>query len=333
MSIKVLQQCDTGGYVFRGDDKYLISTAQKEMIESLPVGDIRDLNVSIIETPTADKIISEASSAPFFASKRIVIVTANVKLFTKSDCENFLAFLKSNVSCCLCFVINEEGLDYREKEALNKCEFCKSVLKKVTVISCAKPSDAKAREIVLEEFLNGYSIGDGALSRLIYYCGNDMMRLKTECLKLKAYMGESKNIEVADVEGLKIDSFRYGDFALTDAVAHRDMNTAVRILDDMLLNNTADMLLPILQKQYRCALHAKLNAKMPLKEMAAFLGVGEMYLKNVMRVTQKESPASLKKKSDYLYKAEVDFKSGALDKRNVILNMLLYLLKGDEEWK
>ncbi len=167
------------------------------------------------EIPSA-KLMDDALTPSLFTQNRILIVT-NADKLTKGRIED-LATLQDLPAASLrvILVAPEKSADAWARTF------------PVVRIDPLKPADA-ARWL-----MDRYKLNAEIARYLIDNVGTDLYPLHTEIQKLRTYTGDSRSIEIRDIDVLILRSEQFGPFELDDAVLARDYKKAVKVIGGML---------------------------------------------------------------------------------------------------
>src|SRR5262245_4143874 len=161
-----------------------------------------------------------------------------------------------------------------------------SALRVILVSSATKGVDALAKLFPLIEIdpvrssdaarwiVDRYKLSPDVARYLVETLGADLRQLQTEVEKLKTYAGETRPIEIRDVDILTLRSEQFGSFELDDAVIAGNYRRAVQVLKAMLDDGMEPLvILARLVRVWRQLFIAKaLAGKKSAKDVAAAAG-------------------------------------------------------------
>ncbi len=215
-------------FLFIGEDNYLREKAIKDLNSSLLNGSSRELDYKIFygEEASAREILGIATTAPFLASKRLIVIK-NFEKLPKEDVLRIITYLrKPSESTCL---VLETKDDFVLKEY-------DSIARYVNIKRFNTPIGQELSSWI-RQFVtsNGKSIEEDAVKDLKELQGQNLSILAQELEKLITFIGERDRIKLDDVEALVGGSLTLSAFELTWAIEKTRIDDAIRIVSDLLL--------------------------------------------------------------------------------------------------
>ena len=187
----------------------------------------------------------------------------------KNYLERFLKYLdNSKEDNLLIMTINKSGSNNSEIK-----KFIKDVKKRINAITYKVDSDT-----LIKNLLKGYKLETGVIKLISSKCLDDLDSIKNECLKLKDYKDNDKNITVDDVN-LLVEK-RFGDpseatFDFNRALAENDKKQALKLWRELLNYQNIEPLelIGLIGSQFRIMYQVKLleNEGMSNNEIARIL--------------------------------------------------------------
>lgn len=238
-------------YLLGGTEGYLVNQYRDKLVSALVSGD-DTMNYSVFkgDNANADTIIEMASTMPFFAERRVILVEDSD--FFKKGCAELEEFIPQLPESTV-LIFSEKNIDKR-------CKLYKDVAKNGAVAIFDTP-DEKTLLIWLKRLLSedGYSVDDAAVFKLLEYVGADMNNLCNEAEKLKCYTMEDKHITVDTVEALSINQIEGKIFDMMEALSKRDKKKTIDLYSDLLeLREPAMRILYLITRQFNLLLKTKL---------------------------------------------------------------------------
>ena len=352
MDIKALEnslkrQVISPVYLFYGDETYL-RDQYLEKFKSLLPDECRDFNMDIIDgrDTALGSIINMATTLPFLAEKRLVIVKnadffkAKRKNQRKGDKgekdeaveekpdsseDNLIGYLESPVdSTCLIFCT--DSVDRKRK-------IYKRIEKNGQVVQFAQ---LKGRD--LTEWINrtarklGKTIDPAAAAGLVTAAGNNLRQLRTELEKLACY-SDSSVITAADVEMMVSKTAELSIFELVDAVGDRNYSKAIRLAREMVfLGEPVIRILYMIARQCRLLLQAKslLETGVSARETAGLMQVHPFVAQKCIGQARNFTPGELKSSLEKILETDADIKGG---KQEAVLALELLIIALCEKQK
>ena len=181
----------------------------------------------------------------------------------------------------------------------------------VTVVECKK-----ADRVTLSRWIKGYLQESGVEIELetamIFadYCSLDMTRIKLECDKLASYAGNGGKIDKNDLELMVTADTEYKIYDMTDCIAKKQFNSAIKIINEMLAKGEPHQkILTSVYNYFRKLLHVALSDK-NAQETGTMLGMKEFAVKKASAQAKAFTPKNLKSAVDMLAQSDYEIKSG-----------------------
>ena len=211
-------------YWLEGDEEYFIDAvtdyAEKNILTEAEAG----FNLTIFygrDAAWAD-VLNTCRKYPMFSDMQVVILKEAQGM---KDIDKLESYIDKPLSSTLFFIA------YKNKKVDKRTKLAK-LLKDKTVLLTTK----KMYENELPEWTSslvktkGYTINNKALYLLIDHIGNDLNRLNNEIDKLTLNLTNRQNITEDDIENFVGISKEFNVFELQQAIAHKDLYKAIRII-------------------------------------------------------------------------------------------------------
>lgn len=212
-------------YWLEGEEDFFIDEvihfAEREILSEAEAG--FNLTVFYGRDASWQDIINACRRYPMFAERQVVIVKEAQFL---KDIEKLEAYVERPLNSTLFFVA------YKGKKLDGRTKLAKMLKDKSVLLSTRKMYESALPDWVNERAaLKGYSITRKANALLIDHIGNDLSRLVNEIDKLAVNLKDKTSITEDDIEKYIGISKEYNVFELQQAVAHRDLYKAIRIIN------------------------------------------------------------------------------------------------------
>ena len=205
-------------YLLYGDESYLIERALTEILSTLHSPQLWELNFTSYyaeETPPHE-VITTCNTLPFMGKRRVVLVK-DVHNYSQKDLTVFSSYLKASSNTTSLVLIAEEL----------PTEFLKEV--KESAFHLRRPAQRELplwiRTIAGEM---GKELSAEAIEYLHEVIGRDLRGIHNELFKISLYVGDKKQIELHDVEGIVSELKVTSIFELTKALGERDVKRSLR---------------------------------------------------------------------------------------------------------
>ncbi|WP_377888417.1 DNA polymerase III subunit delta [Alkalihalobacillus sp. R86527] len=320
-------------YLLMGTEAFLINDLVKLIIDKgLPMEE-REFGLAtydLNETPVQEAI-EEAETMPFLGEKRVVLLK-NPSFLTavkdKSKVEHNLDALMQyaeNPSPFTILIIEApyEKLDERKKlvKSLKKAgAFVKAEALEDRHLGDWLQQRAKELHVALDK---------AGEERLVQLIGSHLMLLQQEIDKMALYVGEGGTVNEEVVDLLVARTLENDIFALIDRIVRKDLNTAFRILYDLLkINEEPIKILSLVGRQFRIIYQVSELAKRGYgqKQMASQLKLHPYAVKIAHQQSKSFNEEQLLYILDQIAETDYEMKTGKMEKK-LLLELLLTKIK------
>lgn len=330
-------------YLFSGNEPFLIDYYVVEIKKLILENDNQSLNLSSFENKIdIDDVVDACDTFPIFADKKLVIVKNSGLFYSKakknaavnndediqeeeddskpeqstssgSRAQETLSEYIPDIPETTCLVFIESNVDKRLK-----------VYKQLSKYGTALEFNRNKPKYLVPWVIKGMNsvgkiIEDEAVEYLVAISDPDMYTLRNEIFKLAAYAGDRKKITLEDVKLLAIPTIKSVIFDLLDAVARRNTQRALTILDDILsLKEPEQKILAMLSKQTGELLKLKLlmEDRASQTEINQYFQGKHPYAMKIMTEQARSMNVSyLKRLLANLMEAETSYKKGLIEPR------------------
>lgn len=235
-------------------------------------------------------LVNACRKYPMFADRQVVILkeAQNMK-----DLDKLEAYIEKPLSSTLLFVA------YKGKKIDGRTKLAKLLKDKAVLFTAKKMYDNELPEWTSGLIKSkGYSITNKALFLLIDHIGNDLSRLNNEVDKLTLNLQDRKNITEDDVETYVGISKDFNVFELQQAIAHRDLYKAVRIIQYFEANPKAAPIQLIFPSLYNFFSKVQMIYSVPSKDekaIASAIGVNNFFVRDYLQTARKFSSQEIEK--------------------------------------
>lgn len=307
-------------YLFYGKDTYIIKSKTNQIIAK---SNIDDFNITTydLEESTLEEAINDASTIPFMADQKMVVIKnayflTNEKKTKKELNHNLKAFqryLENPVQETI-LVIQAPYVKLDERKAITK------ILKQHSVVEECKPlKDQDLRGWVKRQLgKNGISIDADALNEVINRCENNTEVIVLETQKLILYSEGYSRVDLETVKLVVTKNVEDNVYEITNMLLSKNRSKALEIYNDLVMHNEDPLrILGILVNKYREILHTKLllNDGKQKADVASYFnaspGRAFYIMKNAKGISLDHVEDQLLKLEDLDYK----IKTGRIDKR------------------
>ncbi len=277
---------------------FLVKEFQAHTSSSL---NIRQLDAEEI---SAEEILEEACTPPFFSDKRLLIVK-NVDRWSVHDQKKIVPFLKRPPEFTVLVLTGETP---------GKLNTVSRVLRKRgAIVMVDLPRDRDLIEWIRNRVrLKGKNIGGKAAAHLLELVGKDLRELSNAIDKLVAYVEEKQNIDPGDVSEALDDIRERSIFELTDSVGIRNLPVALKSLKRLLETGYSPLgVTSMLNRQFRLLWQAKaaLEEGKSISELANILETAHWIARKYARQADNFTMEEIKVNLEFIYEADKTLKN------------------------
>jgi DNA polymerase III subunit delta len=293
---KIIQEWQKGVfkpvYWLEGEEEYFIDKVMDYAEHNILTESEMGFNLAVFYGKDADwaSIINSCRRYPMFSGKQVVLLKEAQQMRDLDKLEVYIAKpLQSTV-----FVVS-----YKEKKVDGRTKLAKTLKEKGVVLTTKKMYDNQLPEWTKELVEGkGFSISQKALRLVVDHIGNDLNRIENEIEKLSLNLGKRKNITEEDIEEYVGVSKDFNVFELQAALASRDIEKAVRIIQYFDANPKVAPIQLVLPSLYGFfskvfmiyGVHSKDE-----KTISQALGVHSFFIKDYIKATQAYTYSGIEK--------------------------------------
>ena len=310
-------------YLLGGTEPYLIYQYRDKLIAAMiEPADTMNFITYKGENSKPEDIIEFASTMPFFAERRVVLVENSN--FFKNGCEKLEEALEQLPDTTVLIFV-EKNIDNRKK-----------LSKLVAQLGTIALFDAPDMDM-LAVWLNGMfvqenvKISGATIHYLIDRVGTSMNLLKNEAEKLLSYAADKKSISKEDIDLLCVNQVEDKIFDMIDAISERKQEKAMNLYDDLLYLQEAPMkILVLITRNFMQLLKIRfaLDTGTPEGQIASVFGIRPYFVKKYITQAKSFTKEQLLSCVRLCQEADANIKSGKMrDKlatEMVIFELLLH---------
>lgn len=324
-------------YFFYGEENFLTQMYADQIKNTVLKKGDDDINlVKTYGNPDLTFLTDQASSLPFFADKRVILINDfSIEKIPDNEVDDFINFIK-NVpdTTILVFYLTDCSFSLRFskvkkvfsafKEFGAVCEF--KPLKKEKIAELIVKKAAKQKRFISRK--NAEYLAE------ITAC--DLNLASSETTKLCSYARENEEITKRDIDLMVAKKLETKVFALADAVIEKNTERSFAILNE-LFEQRADALqiLPTLGSAYSEYYYSKAayDENISCDKLAEDLGISgarATFFRKKYRAASKMDASILRNAVKIIYDADIKCKSANIDKNILMEETILELIKGDK---
>ena len=306
-------------HLILGEDSYLRQQAREELLREVPE-DARAFAVREFSLARADlDEVQRAATTPTLLSARQILLLRDVESLGEEDVEHLEELLDSLPDFTL-LIFEEAKLDRRTRVYQLLSRLCKEH-------SADPPKDALAAQKV-REMASGLQL---RLSRpraeeLVSAVGPNLGFLKTELEKLRAFVGEGREVTADDLTAVVVPARQFIVFDLLDLLAERRRAAALALLRRLLEQGQSPIgIVGLLAWLYRQLLTVVVQSPGAVRPP---LRAPRERVEQLLRVARKFRREELREAFAALADADLSLKSSAPDPQAVVELLVVRLTKG-----
>ena len=308
-------------YFFYGEETFLIDRTVGNLREQLLDQDLASFNLTVFygRESTSRDIINAAKTLPLQGKYRLVLVKEADQL--KSSWKDFAPYFTQPVlSTCLIFCADKMVL---------KSTLLSTFKKQGIPVRFYHPYD---RDIpgwirTFSRDLNK-KMSPEAVALLNAELDNDLQTIYSEIEKIATYVGERPVIERDDVKQVLAPNRGVSVFTLTDCIASKDAEGALRSLRDLLDEGEYPLkILMMITRQVRLLVRGKemLENGCAQNDVGKTLGIRDFYLRAFMKQVRTFCLARAQNYFSLLFYADWKLKSSRVDKKLLLEDLITRL--------
>lgn len=254
----------SGAYLLHGEEEYVKDRAVQSVLSTVEE-EARDLNVQILETADAQKLIELCETLPFFASRRLVICRALPKDEAWKRLEAYLPTMPQTT--LLLFVVRGSAAG-----TLGIVKHCKS---RDRLVQFDTLDENEAVKWVCQQCVAlDAGITPAAAHFLVRRVGASLSNLSNELIKAASYAGTGNEITNEVILRAVTPNIEYGVFSMMDYFISGKSADGLRSLHSLLESESAFAIAALMAGRFKLMLQCKIYAEQGLDKSAASAKTG-----------------------------------------------------------
>lgn len=319
-------------YLLYGEEKYLISHYTNKLIDVALDGTINDFNFKKFKASdiSVDSLEEFIEVLPFLSSKKCVVVSdLEIEKFNVIEIKK-LKEIVSKIPETTVLIISQSNIDASIYKSSKWNSFIKLVEKHGNAVNLKKLSRLSLEKQIINwvKKLN-LNISQNSVEKLIEYCGDDLLNLRSELEKLSAF-ADNGEITEDDIELLVSKKAEANVFDLTKAVSQNNYDRALKILHVLLEKKEEPVaILSLLANNYIDMYRVKVakNSGVPTNKIAELFDYKrkEFRLTLASKACDNYSLKDLRKYISFLKGIDLKLKSSKDDNKILLEELLVKL--------
>jgi DNA polymerase III subunit delta len=274
--------------LLHGEEDFLRDRALEQIRDATVPPEARDFNLNVYHGKDVkiQELLDSARTFPVFAPRRLIVLR-DVDALAAADLETLLPYLRDPVpeTVLLC---TAEKFDGRRK-------FFQDFKKYGAVFEFRRIYDNQLPAFVREQAkVAGRSFTEEGLALFCRRVGVNLREVHGELLKLFAYLGEERLVDVAEVRAVVVDVRIDSIFELTDAIGGGKAQQALGLLQRLLAEGSVPLvLLSMITRHFRqlWKIRELLDHGHPAREIGSRLRLNPYFLDGLIRQARAFPPA------------------------------------------
>ncbi len=311
-------------------DKLIANGLDKNSIERLDGSSISE-----------QEIVDNANNLSLISPQKLLIVN-NFDVLYKNKRKSFpglVSYLQNPNPCTnILFIgvpsrlngISRELSNSKKASAANSKvdklpEVLKYLIQSDLYAEYPKLYDNEIPEWVVKRALKYKKEIDIQTANLIALSCNSIREIDSELDKLNVYLGNNNHITIDDVEEIVGINKENNVFELTKSVGNRDLDTSLRITDNLLMHSNQSVLILITLTRYFLTLFKLIDERKATSnkfQLAGKVGVNPYFIDEYIRSLNKYSPTDVERSISLLSKADEELKSTSTDNKYLMFRTL-----------
>jgi len=238
-------------FLIFGGESYLVEDTAKKIINILLPEDKKEFGLEIIHAKDTDikSIMSAVKTPSLLGLKRVVWIKDCDNLLGKKS-EGFDKNIEHSIPDNTYVILTAEKAGKKIGEVIEFPAFKEN----------RKSDINQAYEFVqLKLKKSGKKLSPTDFEYLLSFTGVNLRQIINELDKLELYCNDKDNIAEKDINILVSESIEYAPFAMSDAVAEKNLPRAMKLLEEFShTKNTGYSIVPMLTKRIRLLLQIKI---------------------------------------------------------------------------
>lgn len=327
-SVKKADEAEPLYFVY-GDEAYLLDQAVEAIVETAAPEGTNDFNFDKFRgtDATAEQIRESAEMLPMMVDRRVVLVR-DLQEMAQSEIDELEEYFEdpAPTTCLVLHAHREDAsdLDFRKGSL-------QTLKREATTCEFESLYDRDAESVVSKHARKrGLDLSRSAKAYLVDAVGTDIATLDQALDKIDLYLGEAddegaRRVGADDLQEVVAETRVRNVFDLTDAVGDRQFETALSILDRMLLAGKSPLrILHMIARHFRIVdrIHDPDYRGLDARKLARKLNVPHFFLDDYRRHARTFGPDDAAEIRDHIARVDRRLKSTGLSERTVLEDLL-----------
>ncbi|GKX31138.1 DNA polymerase III subunit delta [Vallitalea longa] len=299
-------------YLFYGEEKYLLDMYLNKLIDGLLADTDKTMNYDYFDKSSMniDKFFNTIETLPFFASRRVIVVSYAKLCKGKSSNSTTIAERITDIPESTTVIFLEEDIDKRSK-------LYKVINKNGYAVNFSKLSENDLVKWIAQKFHTfGKKIERSTAIHFLKVVGTDMTNIDNEIEKLAMFCMDEDIITKDSIDEICTRSIENKIFELVSAMGQNRRERAVLLYHDMITaKEPPGRILFMLIRQFRLILQSKLLQKKGLseREIGSRIKLAPFIVRECLRQGKNMSIDHLKQALNDCLETDSGIKIGKID--------------------
>jgi len=330
------------GYLFLGNELFYRDRCRRALLQAVLGENAHSGDEGLTEFNLAEqslgRLLDDARTFSLFADKRLIVgfnaeaaLPRNVAA-SSPDSDALSRYFERPTPGVVVLLESTryDWSDRDDKARLERAQKFFAAVPETVKFERFTAGEALAAAQVLAKRLD-LRIETDVLAELVEMLGNDVSRLSNDLEKIALYAGDEREITRAEIELLVPEARQRGMFEFSDALAHKDRQRALEILDTLALSGEHwPVQLNLLAGLFRQALAAKEQRARNVQDVMRVFNQHDIRIwparaKQVVEIARQFSQTELERAVGAMFEADRDLRRERPDDR-VIMEQLVVSL-------
>ncbi len=322
-------------YVLEGEEEFVKEQALRDLTDAVLSGPMRDMNLTRLTDPDADRLIAANETLPLMSEKRLVLVKDSGMLSGKAgdyDEETSAEALKAyfaHLPETSVLVFRVRGAADQRKRLFRTLKGC-AADGVCAIVTFARMPESDLRKWVVKTCRERQvTISEDMATRMIFRAGSSLNQLKGETEKLCDYLGPGGTADEEALDAVVTRNIEYKVFDLARTVLEGDGARAFRMLAGLMDDGEEPLgLLALLGGQCRQLLRVAALTQAGEREsgIAAAVGLPAFVVRQTQALARQYTLENIARMPELCVRTEYEIKSGLRPEEGSLEKVMLEIM-------
>lgn len=313
-------------YLFHGVEDYLVRFYTNTIKQSLISELTSSFNYLVLDNDTLsfDAVVDFCECPPMMSNNKLLLIKNVLKNKKHSqDIEKLIEYLPQSLPSYMCVIFAEDG-------ATDKRTGIVKMIEKIGLAVEFAYQDKMQLANWVERFFkdSNIKIGKEEILHIIENTDPDMQSISNECNKIIDYCTDKGCVEKNDIDNILTHSLSSKVFEMLDNVAQKSLDTALKMLDEMLaLKEPVPRILVLIARHVKIMLQIKLYLKEGISQNEISKRTGVYYIYKYLKQSEDFSIEKLEECMELCGKADLEIKSTGISDKLILEKLIVEIAK------